>query len=254
MSHGVAVLMLQVFCPFASSSLMSNAKPRARSGVVFFPPLPRPPTCLPAWIFYQWSCEDESEVRGRNCGVCVSVMFRTMFLWLWCHQCNIKHTLRLLKMPSTSSRIHGNKSNHMYLMLSIAVLVANSWCNRYQISMSRPYVQAKWQLYRHIYIYICVPHVIRFQFWAEWCCTTVHSCAGQCTKDASWWCFWAEEWHCKECGRRTWEGQFSLFLSDSNQFCFTWQQFEDAFSSPTLDGVMEENDDVDLSIPDTIKS
>ncbi len=26
--------------------------------------------------------------------------------------------------------------------------------------MNRPYVQAKWQLYRHIYI--CVPHVIRF--------------------------------------------------------------------------------------------
>jgi hypothetical protein len=72
--------MLQVFCPFASSSLMSNAKPRARSGVVFFPTLPRPPTCLPAWIFYQWSCEDESELRGRNCGVCVSVMFRTMSL------------------------------------------------------------------------------------------------------------------------------------------------------------------------------
>jgi hypothetical protein len=51
--------------------LMSNAKPRVRSGVVFFPPLPRPPTCLPAWIFYQWSCEDESELKGRNCGVCV---------------------------------------------------------------------------------------------------------------------------------------------------------------------------------------
>jgi len=106
-SHGFAVSMLQVSCPFVSSSLMSNAKPRARSGVVFFPPLPRPPTCLPAWIFYQWSCEDESELRGRNCGVCVSVMFKTMSLWLWWHQCNIKHTLRLLKMPSTSSRITG---------------------------------------------------------------------------------------------------------------------------------------------------
>jgi hypothetical protein len=40
----------------------------------FFSPLRRPPTCLPAWIFYQWSCEDESELKGRNCGVCVSVM------------------------------------------------------------------------------------------------------------------------------------------------------------------------------------
>jgi hypothetical protein len=79
-SHGSAVSMLQVFCPFASSSLMSNAKPRARSGVVFFPPLPHPPACLPAWIFYQWSCEDESQLRGRNCGVCVSVMFKTMSL------------------------------------------------------------------------------------------------------------------------------------------------------------------------------
>ncbi len=79
-SHGAAVSMLQVFYPSASSSLMSNAKPRARSGVVFFPPLPHPPTCLPAWIFYQWSCEDELELRGRNCGVCVSVMFRTMSL------------------------------------------------------------------------------------------------------------------------------------------------------------------------------
>ncbi len=34
-SHGAAVSMLQVFCPFASNNLMSNAKPRARSGVVF---------------------------------------------------------------------------------------------------------------------------------------------------------------------------------------------------------------------------
>jgi hypothetical protein len=34
-SHGAAVSMLQVFCPFASCSLMSNAKPRARSSVVF---------------------------------------------------------------------------------------------------------------------------------------------------------------------------------------------------------------------------
>jgi hypothetical protein len=47
MSHGAAVSMLQVFCPFASSSLMSNAKPRARSGVVFFPLSPaHPPACL----------------------------------------------------------------------------------------------------------------------------------------------------------------------------------------------------------------
>ncbi len=130
-SHGAAVSMLQVFCPFASNSLMSNAQPRARSGVVFFPLLPHPPTCLPTWIFNQWSCEDESELKGRNCGVCVSVMLRTMSLWLWWHQCYIKHTLRLLKMPSTSSWIHRNKSNHMYLMLSITILVANSWCNRY---------------------------------------------------------------------------------------------------------------------------
>ncbi|KAH9548605.1 hypothetical protein CY35_11G096400 [Sphagnum magellanicum] len=30
-SHGAAVSMLQVFCPFTSSSLMSNAKPKART-------------------------------------------------------------------------------------------------------------------------------------------------------------------------------------------------------------------------------
>jgi hypothetical protein len=57
-SHGAAVSTLQVLCPFASSSLMSDAKPRARSGV-FFSPYPTP-IHLPAWIFYQWSCEDES--------------------------------------------------------------------------------------------------------------------------------------------------------------------------------------------------
>jgi hypothetical protein len=46
-SHGAAVSMLQVFYPFASNSLMSNAKPRARSSVVFFPLSPaHPPTCL----------------------------------------------------------------------------------------------------------------------------------------------------------------------------------------------------------------
>jgi hypothetical protein len=46
-SHGSVVSMLQVFCPFASSSLMSNAKPRARSGVFFFPLSPaHPPACL----------------------------------------------------------------------------------------------------------------------------------------------------------------------------------------------------------------
>ncbi len=38
----------------------------------FSPPLPCPSTCLPAWIFYQWSCEDESELRGRKLwGLCV---------------------------------------------------------------------------------------------------------------------------------------------------------------------------------------
>jgi hypothetical protein len=64
---------LQVFCPFASSSLMSDAKPRARSGVFFSSISPaRPPTYLPAWIFYHWSCEDESELRGRKLrGLCV---------------------------------------------------------------------------------------------------------------------------------------------------------------------------------------
>jgi len=46
-SHGAVVSMLQVFCPFASSSLMFNAKPRARSGVVFFPlSLAHPPARL----------------------------------------------------------------------------------------------------------------------------------------------------------------------------------------------------------------
>jgi hypothetical protein len=79
--------------------LMSNAKPRARFGVVFFPPLPRPPTCLPTWIFYQWSCEDESKLRGRNCGVCVSMMFKTMSLWLWWHQCNWR-TPKFLVRPT----------------------------------------------------------------------------------------------------------------------------------------------------------
>jgi hypothetical protein len=46
-SHGAAVSMLQVFYPFASSSLMSNAKPKARSGVVFSPLSPaHPPACM----------------------------------------------------------------------------------------------------------------------------------------------------------------------------------------------------------------
>jgi hypothetical protein len=47
-SHGAAVSTLQVLCPFASSSLMSDAKPRARSGVFF--PLYPPPTHLPACL------------------------------------------------------------------------------------------------------------------------------------------------------------------------------------------------------------
>jgi len=132
---------------------MSNVKPRARFGVVFFPPLPRPPTCLLGSFISGLVRMNQSSGVGIVGFVCLWCSGQCLCdCGVWWHQCNIEHTLRLLKMPSTSSRIHGNKSNHMYLMLSIAVLVANSWCNRYQISMSRPYVQAKWQLYRHMYV------------------------------------------------------------------------------------------------------
>ncbi len=151
---------------------------------------------LKQWQIHQLSFFLESN-HNMDCKECQRGAFdlrcRTMSLWHWWHQCNTEHTLMLLKMPSTSYPSPVNSSKHMCLMVKCSNHITHPFvffcwiCSRFSLFKNDSTVyEGKSSLY--------------------WCCFLFDSGEGKRTKNASWWCFWAEEWNCKERCRRAWEG------------------------------------------------